>query len=51
MISERDLLQHIEAQPQRAAGHKQLIRELSLPGRERQGHELIKARGERSGGF
>jgi ribonuclease R len=36
MISESDLLQHIEAQPQRAAGYKQLIRELSLRGRERQ---------------
>jgi ribonuclease R len=35
MISESDLLQHIEAQPQRAAGYKQLIRELSLRGRER----------------
>jgi ribonuclease R len=35
MISENDLLQHIEDQPQRAAGYKQLIRELSLRGRER----------------
>jgi ribonuclease R len=35
MISESDLLQHIEDQPQRAAGYKQLIRELSLRGRDR----------------
>jgi ribonuclease R len=35
MISESELLQHIEDQPQRAAGYKQLIRELSLRGRER----------------
>ncbi|PSH04168.1 MAG: ribonuclease R [Acidobacteria bacterium] len=36
MISERDLLRHIEDQPHHAAGYKQLIRELSLRGRERQ---------------
>ena len=28
MISESDLLQHIDDQPQHAAGYKQLIREL-----------------------
>jgi ribonuclease R len=43
MISESDLLQHIEAQPQRAAGYKQLIRELSLRGRERQELESLLA--------
>ena len=43
MISERNLLQHIEAQPQRAAGYKQLIRELSLRGRERQELEAMLA--------
>jgi len=36
MISESDLLEHIQSQPQSAAGYKQLIRELSLRGRERQ---------------
>jgi len=41
MISESDLLQHIEAQPQRAAGYKQLIRELALRGRERQELESL----------
>jgi ribonuclease R len=43
MISESDLLQHIEDQPQRAAGFKQLIRELSLRGRERQELESLLA--------
>ena len=43
MISESDLLQHIEDQPQRAAGYKQLIRELSLRGRERQELESLLA--------
>ena len=43
MISERDLLQHVEDQPQRAAGYKQLIRELSLRGRERQELESMLA--------
>jgi ribonuclease R len=43
MISERDLLQHIDDQPQRAAGYKQLIRELSLRGRERQELESFLA--------
>ncbi len=43
MISEIDLLQHIEEQPQRAAGYKQLIRELSLRGRERQELESLLA--------
>jgi len=43
MISESDLLQHIEAQPQRAAGYKQLIRELSLRGRQRQELESLLA--------
>jgi ribonuclease R len=43
MISESDLLQHIEGQPQRAAGYKQLIRELSLRGRERQELESLLA--------
>jgi len=43
MISERNLLQHIEAQPQRAASYKQLIRELSLRGRERQELESMLA--------
>ena len=43
MISERDLLQHIDDQPQHAAGYKQLIRELSLRGRERQELESLLA--------
>jgi len=43
MISEIDLLQHIEDQPQRAAGYKQLIRELSLRGRDRQELESLLA--------
>jgi ribonuclease R len=43
MISESDLLQHIEDQPQRAAGYKQLVRELSLRGRERQELESLLA--------
>jgi ribonuclease R len=43
MISESDLLQHIEGQPQRAAGYKQLVRELSLRGRERQELESLLA--------
>ncbi len=43
MISESDLLQHIDDQPQRAAGYKQLIRELSLRGRERQELESLLA--------
>ena len=43
MISEADLLHHIEHQPQRAAGFKQLIRELSLRGRERQELESMLA--------
>jgi ribonuclease R len=43
MISASDLLRHIEAQPQRAAGYKQLIRELSLRGRERQELESMLA--------
>jgi ribonuclease R len=43
MISELDLLQHIEDQPQHAAGYKQLIRELSLRGRERQELESLLA--------
>ena len=43
MISESDLLSHIEEQPQRAAGYKQLIRELSLRGRERQELESLLA--------
>jgi ribonuclease R len=43
MISESDLLQHIEDQPHRAAGYKQLIRELSLRGRERQELESLLA--------
>ena len=43
MISESDLLQHIEAQPQRAAGYKQLIRELSLRGRQREELESLLA--------
>jgi ribonuclease R len=43
MISERNLLEYIEAQPQRAAGYKQLVRELSLRGRERQELESMLA--------
>jgi ribonuclease R len=43
MISESDLLQHIEDQPQRAAGYKQLVRELCLRGRERQELESLLA--------
>jgi ribonuclease R len=43
MISERDLLEHINEQPQHAAGYKQLIRELSLRGRERQELESLLA--------
>jgi ribonuclease R len=43
MISENDLLQHIEDQPQKAAGYKQLVRELSLRGRERQELESLLA--------
>ncbi len=43
MISESDLLQHIDDQPQHAAGYKQLIRELSLRGRERQELESLLA--------
>src|ERR1700687_4052024 len=43
MISESDLLQHIDDQPQHAAGYKQLIRELSLRGRERQEMESLLA--------
>ena len=43
MISESDLLQHIEDQPQRAAGYKQLVRELSLRGREREELESLLA--------
>jgi ribonuclease R len=43
MISESDLLQHIEDQPQRSAGYKQLVRELSLRGRERQELESLLA--------
>jgi ribonuclease R len=43
MISASDLLRHIEAQPQHAAGYKQLIRELSLRGRERQELESMLA--------
>jgi ribonuclease R len=43
MISESDLLQHIEDQPQGAAGYKQLIRELSLRGQERQKLESLLA--------
>jgi ribonuclease R len=41
MISESDLLHHIDDQPQHAAGYKQLIRELSLRGRERQDLESL----------
>jgi len=43
MITESDLLQHIDDQPQHAAGYKQLIRELSLRGRERQELESLLA--------
>jgi len=43
MISESELLQHIEDQPQRAAGYKQLVRELALRGRERQDLESLLA--------
>jgi ribonuclease R len=43
MISESDLLQHIEDQPQKAAGYKQLVRELSLRGSERQELESLLA--------
>jgi ribonuclease R len=43
MISASDLLRHIEAEPQHAAGYKQLIRELSLRGRERQELESMLA--------
>ncbi len=43
MISESDLLRHIDEQPQHAAGYKQLIRELSLRGRERQELESMLA--------
>ena len=43
MISESDLIQYIEDQPQHAAGYKQLIRELSLRGRERQELESLLA--------
>jgi ribonuclease R len=43
MISENDLLEHIAGQPQHAAGYKQLVRELSLRGRERQELEHMLA--------
>ncbi len=43
MISESDLLQHVNEQPQHAAGYKQLIRELSLRGRDRQELESMLA--------
>ena len=36
MVSNHAILQHIERQPHRSAGYKQLIRELSLRGSERQ---------------
>ena len=35
MVSETRILQHIEKQPNRSAGYKQLVRELSLRGSER----------------
>jgi ribonuclease R len=40
MVSNQSILQHIERQPHRSAGYKQLIRELSLRGDER--HELAE---------
>ncbi len=43
MISESDLLHYIDDQPHKAAGYKQLIRELSLRGRERQELESLLA--------
>ena len=43
MISESDLLEHIAGQPQHAAGFKQLVRELSLRGREREELEHMLA--------
>ncbi len=36
MISDQAILSHIERQPHRSAGYKQLIREMSLQGSERQ---------------
>ncbi len=43
MISESELLQYIDEHPQHAASYKQLIRELSLRGRERQELESLLA--------
>jgi len=43
MISETELLRHIERQPHRSASYKQLIRELSLRGAERQELESVLA--------
>src|SRR5271167_550206 len=36
MLTDQSILRHIERQPQRSAGYKQLIREMSLRGSERQ---------------
>ena len=36
MITDQAILSHIERQPHRSAGYKQLIREMSLRGSERQ---------------
>ena len=51
MPSERDILAHIARQPNRAAGYKQLVRELGLRGGEERRHlderlEKLVNRGE-----